>query len=348
MKILNDDDVVVIDFIEFVTDKPEELVKLFTKMGFAYQGTLALRPIFVYSQGAVTFLIHSADSGAALSFFKQHGVSISSVGFKVKNEVMYLNRAKTFGYQLVSPALATLEEFSGIVGVGGSLIYLTTENNNLKHFIKDERTVDANSNNSIAKKVGFLDIDHVAMNVYSGETREWERFFNQIFGFVEIEDFEINGGYTRFTTKAFGILSQNIKLVISESDDDKSQINEYLRKYNGQGIQHVAFSTNDIYQTVEALRASNLDFMHIPDTYYSKVNERLPFHQEDVAKLNQLKILIDGKSKDEILLQIFTKCLVDPIFFEVIQRKGNDGFGAGNITALFESVEQDQLTRKVL
>jgi 4-hydroxyphenylpyruvate dioxygenase len=139
-----------------------------------------------------------------------------------------------------------------------------------------------------------------------------------------------------------------IRIPINESADDRSQIAEYLEAYRGEGIQHIALATRDIYATVEALRGRGAAFMDVPEPYYERVDERLPGHGEDLARLKRDRILIDGAPGGGLLLQIFTQTMIGPIFFEVIERKGDEGFGEGNFRALFEAVERDQVRRGVL
>jgi 4-hydroxyphenylpyruvate dioxygenase len=171
-----------------------------------------------------------------------------------------------------------------------------------------------------------------------------------LFGFREIRYFDIKGVKTGLVSKAMTAPDGIVRIPLNESSDPKSQINEYLEQYRGEGIQHIACFTNDIYATVEAMRAQGLSFLHTPDTYYEVIDQRIPNHGENVEKMRELKILIDAdpETKTKLLLQIFTENQIGPIFFEIIQRKGNEGFGEGNFQALFESIERDQMKRGVL
>ncbi|PIV34561.1 MAG: 4-hydroxyphenylpyruvate dioxygenase, partial [Lysobacterales bacterium CG02_land_8_20_14_3_00_62_12] len=141
-----------------------------------------------------------------------------------------------------------------------------------------------------------------------------------------------------------------VRIPLNESADPKSQINEYLDQYHGEGIQHIALFSDDIYHSVEAMRAAGVDFLHTPDAYFEVIDQRIPNHGEDVARMRRNRILIDAdvETKAKKLLQIFTETNIGPIFFEIIQRKGNEGFGEGNFQALFESIERDQMQRGVL
>jgi 4-hydroxyphenylpyruvate dioxygenase len=191
-------------------------------------------------------------------------------------------------------------------------------------------------------------IDHLTHNVHRGNMNKWAGFYEKLFNFREIRYFDIEGKKTGLFSRAMTSPCGKIRIPINESQDDKSQIEEYLREYHGEGIQHIALSTEDIYGTVDALRANGIQFQDTPDTYYEKVEERVQGHREQLPELQRRRILIDGSDRDGILLQIFTTNVIGPIFFEIIQRKGNEGFGEGNFRALFESIELDQERRGVI
>ncbi len=197
---------------------------------------------------------------------------------------------------------------------------------------------------------GLTGIDHLTHNVHRGRMELWAQFYERLFNFREIRYFDIEGKLTGLRSKAMTSPDGKIRIPINESADDKSQIAEYLAAYHGEGIQHIALATADIYRTVEALSARAITFMSVPDTYYEAVDGRVPGHGEDLARLQRDRILIDGapSAGQGLLLQIFTETVIGPIFFEIIERKGNDGFGEGNFRALFESIERDQIRRGVL
>jgi 4-hydroxyphenylpyruvate dioxygenase len=196
---------------------------------------------------------------------------------------------------------------------------------------------------------GLTYIDHLTHNVHRGRMTEWANFYERLFNFREIRYFDIEGQLTGLKSKAMTSPDGSIRIPINESSDDKSQIQEYLVDYRGEGIQHIALGTRDIYATVETLRSKGVVFQDTPDTYYEALPARLAGHREDAARLARNRILIDGApAADEMLLQIFTATVIGPIFFEIIERKGNQGFGEGNFRALFESIEQDQIRRGVL
>jgi 4-hydroxyphenylpyruvate dioxygenase len=196
---------------------------------------------------------------------------------------------------------------------------------------------------------GLTRIDHLTHNVFRGRMDHWARFYENLFNFREIRYFDIEGQMTGLKSRAMTSPDGKIRIPLNESSDDKSQIAEYLEVYKGEGIQHVALATDDIYSTVVALRARGIPFAEKPpDSYYEMLSERLPGHGEPVDEMKVLGILADGSGRGGLLLQIFTTTLIGPIFFEIIQRKGDEGFGEGNFKALFESMERDQIRRGVL
>ena len=198
-------------------------------------------------------------------------------------------------------------------------------------------------------KAGLAYIDHLTHNVMRGNMDKWAGFYEKLFNFREIRYFDIEGKKTGLFSRAMTSPCGKIRIPINESQDDKSQIEEYLREYHGEGIQHIALGTADIYTTVDVLRANGVAFQDSPDTYYEGVSARVPGHRESLDELAKRRILIDGNAQngDGVLLQIFTQNVIGPIFFEIIQRKGNEGFGEGNFRALFESIELDQMRRGV-
>ena len=200
------------------------------------------------------------------------------------------------------------------------------------------------------KGFGLTFIDHLTHNLYFGNMEKWATYYEKLFGFREIRYFDIKGAKTGLVSKAMTAPDGIVRIPLNESNDPKSQINEYLDQYHGEGIQHIACFTDNIYDTVEAMRAAGVTFLNTPDTYFDVIDQRVPNHGEDVARMKANRILIDAdpETKTKKLLQIFTETNIGPIFFEIIQRKGNEGFGEGNFKALFESIEADQMRRGVL
>jgi 4-hydroxyphenylpyruvate dioxygenase len=233
-----------------------------------------------------------------------------------------------------------------IEGIGGSVIYLVDRYGERTIYDVDFVPTDASKGWEHAG-AGLTEIDHVTHNVFRGNMDKWAGFYERFFNFREVRYFDIEGKLTGLKSRAMTSPDGAIRIPINESSDDKSQIAEYLDAYHGEGIQHIALGTGDIYKSVQALRASGVAFQDTPETYYERLDNRIKGHGEDVPLLKRERILMDGE-KDNLLLQIFTQNAIGPIFFELIQRKGNQGFGEGNFKALFESIEADQIRRGVL
>jgi 4-hydroxyphenylpyruvate dioxygenase len=234
-------------------------------------------------------------------------------------------------------------------GIGGSLLYLVDRYGDRGTIYDDWIAIPGAEAAEAENSVGLDLLDHLTHNVRRGEMRTWSSFYSRIFGFQEQKYFDIKGQATGLFSQAMIAPDKAIRIPLNESQDDKSQIEEFLRQYNGEGIQHLALTTSDIYATVEKLRARGVKLQDTIETYYELVDKRVPGHGEDLERLRRNRILIDGAVGDEgLLLQIFTENLFGPIFFEIIQRKGNQGFGNGNFQALFESIELDQIRRGVV
>ncbi len=236
-----------------------------------------------------------------------------------------------------------------IKGIGDSLIYLV-DRYGARGDIYEVDFVPLPGVDQRPTGAGLTYIDHLTHNVHTGRMEEWAAFYTRLFGFREVRYFDIEGKLTGLRSKAMTSPCGQIRIPINESADTKSQIVEYLRAYNGEGIQHVALGTADIVQTVESLRAIDTPFQDTLDAYYDQVDARVPGHGQDLERLRRNRILIDGAPTQGqgLLLQIFTQTVIGPIFFEIIQRQGNEGFGEGNFRALFESIELDQIRRGVL
>ncbi|MFN3400611.1 MAG: 4-hydroxyphenylpyruvate dioxygenase, partial [Ferrovibrio sp.] len=276
--------------------------------------------------------------------------SICAMAFRVKDAPKAYKRAVELGAWGVENQAGPMElNIPAIKGIGDSLIYLVDRYGE-RGTIYDVDFVPIEGVERNPKGVGLTYIDHLTHNVHRGRMGEWAEFYERLFNFREIKYFDIEGKLTGLKSKAMTSPCGKIRIPINESSDDKSQIAEYLNAYHGEGIQHVAMGTDDIYSTVSQLRGRDLPFQSTNDTYFDQIDERLPGHGEDVARLKELQILIDGApTKGQgLLLQIFTENAIGPIFYEIIQRKGNDGFGEGNFKALFESSELDQIRRGVL
>ncbi len=335
-------------FVEFAGPDPEALRVLFERMGFARIGRHRSRDITLHAQGDIRFLVHGEGAGFAADFARAHGPSACGMGFRVADAEKAYGRALSLGAEAEEGDDRSINR-PAIRGIGGARLYLVDGDTPDMAAWTDEyalapdwqaRMTDAGA--------GLKVIDHLTHNVRHGNMDKWYDFYRRLFNFREIRYFDIEGRYTGLVSRALASPCGRIMIPINESDDPKSQINEYIEEYNGEGIQHIALLTDDIYESVDRLRAIGLEFQFTPDTYYEKVDARVPGHAESVEELRRRRILIDGGREDGFLLQIFTKNVIGPIFFEIIQRKGNTGFGEGNFKALFESIEEDQIRRGYL
>src|SRR5690348_1696901 len=269
------------------------------------------------------------------------------MGFVVSDVAAAFERAIQLGAEPHRGSVGPMElNIPAIVGIGGSLIYFVDRYGDHSIYDVDFKPVRTQP----LEPAGLDQIDHLTHNVHRGNMDKWCEFYERLFNFREIRYFDIEGKKTGLISRALTSPCGKIRIPINESQDDKSQIEEYLREYKGEGIQHIALSTSDIYRTVDVLRGQGVAFQDTPDSYYEGVAARVPGHRESLAELRSRGILIDGNpAKGEgVLLQIFTRNVIGPIFFEIIQRKGNEGFGEGNFRALFESIEQDQIRRGVI
>ncbi|WP_367986550.1 4-hydroxyphenylpyruvate dioxygenase [Vibrio sp. NTOU-M3] len=341
------------EFVEYTaadTKGIEALKTLFNSLGFAEVAKHRSKEAWLYRQGDINFIVNAQPHSQAEEFAKEHGPSVCGMAFRVQNSTTALEQALNNGGKAYVTEIGPMElSIPAIYGIGGSLLYFVDRYG--KQSIYDVDFVFYGDVDSRLSKmdVGLYEIDHLTHNVKQGNMEVWANFYERIGSFREIRYFDIEGKLTGLVSKAMTAPCGKIRIPINESSDDKSQIEEFIREYNGEGIQHIALTTDDIYTTVRTLRDRGMDFMPTPDTYYEKVNERVEGHSEDIEALRDLRILIDGAPmKDGILLQIFTQTVIGPVFFEIIQRKGNEGFGEGNFKALFESIEEDQIRRGVL
>lgn len=334
------------EFVEFTAEDPKMLDGIFRQMGFSLIANHRSKDVGLYRQGNINFILNVEPQSQAEAFAKVHGASVNAMAFRVKDTAKALSHAKAKGAEIVESKIGPMElNIPAIKGIGGSLIYLVDRYQDAS--IYDIDFVPIKNANQSPKGAGLTYIDHLTHNVFRGHMNEWAGFYERIFNFREIRYFDIEGKLTGLVSRAMTSPCGKIRIPINESSDDKSQIEEFLEQYHGEGIQHIALGTDDIYHTVEQLQAKGVAFMSVPDTYYTMLPDRLPHHGEDIERLQKNRILIDGMDT-LLLLQIFTKPIIGPVFFEIIQRKGDEGFGEGNFRALFESIERDQIERGVL
>jgi len=334
------------EFVEYTAPDTELLRKLFTRLGFPVVARHRRKNVTLHRQGDINFIINAEPGGFGQQFAAQHGPSACAMAFRVRDAAVAWRRALELGAEPGPDTAGPMElNIPSIRGIGGSLIYLVDRYGGPSIYDVDFVPVAAPAEVS---PVGLTLIDHLTHNVQRGNMDKWAGFYERLFNFREIRYFDIEGKKTGLFSRAMTSPCGKIRIPINESQDDKSQIEEYLREYRGEGIQHIALATDDIYSTVDALRANGVSFQDTPDTYYEGIDARVAGHRESIAELQTRRILIDGSDKDGILLQIFTQNVIGPIFFEIIQRKGNEGFGEGNFRALFESIELDQERRGVI
>ncbi|MBL8697699.1 MAG: 4-hydroxyphenylpyruvate dioxygenase [Alphaproteobacteria bacterium] len=338
------------EFVEYTAPDTKALGRLFETLGFVAVARHRSKNVTLYRQGDVNFVVNAEPNSFAQAFARVHGPSACAMAFRVADASKAFARAVKLGAKPVQGPVGPMElNIPAIEGIGGSLIYLV-DRYGPAGSIYDVDFRPIPGVDPQPRGVGIVSVDHLTHNVHRGRMDLWAGFYERLFNFREIRYFDIEGRLTGLKSKAMTSPCGKIRIPINESADDKSQIEEYLAAYRGEGIQHIAMGCADIYATVEALRRGKVKFLKTPDTYYELVDRRLPGHGEDLARLRRNNILIDGAPTKAggRLLQIFTETVIGPIFFELIQRKGDEGFGEGNFKALFESMELDQIRRGAL
>ena len=340
------------EFVEFAHPEPEALHTLFRAMGYTAVARHKTKDVTLYRQGDITYLVNAEPKDFAADFVKKHGPCASAMAWRVANAKHAYEHAVAMGAKGYHGDDKVIDA-PAIIGIGGSLIYFIERYGEAGSAYGADydwlNEVDARPEGH-----GFYYLDHLTHNVHRGNMDLWYGFYAGIFRFKEIRFFDIEGKMTGLFSRALTSPCGKIRIPINESADEKSQIEEYLREYNGEGIQHIAVGTEDIYESVDRLAEAGIEFMPAPpDTYYLMSKDRVTDHEEPLDRMMRHGILIDGEGvvdggTTRVLLQIFSKTVIGPIFFEFIQRKGDDGFGEGNFRALFESIEQDQINRGVL
>jgi 4-hydroxyphenylpyruvate dioxygenase len=336
------------EFVEYTAPDPALLRKLFEQMGFPVAARHRSKDVTLHTQGDINFIINAEPDSFAQAFARAHGPSVCAMAFRVKDATRAFNRAVELGAKPFAGRVGPMElNIPAIEGIGGSVLYLVDRYGDQTIYDVDFKPVTPPAR---VPSAGLTYIDHLTHNVHRGNMDLWAGFYQRLFNFREIRYFDIEGQKTGLFSRAMTSPCGKIRIPINESQDEKSQIEEYLHQYRGEGIQHIALGTQDIFRTVEVLRGRGVQFQDTPDTYYEGVNARVPGHGEDLAALKSHRILLDGAPTQGqgTLLQIFTQNVIGPIFFEIIQRKGNEGFGEGNFKALFESIELDQIRRGVI
>ncbi|MCA3560064.1 MAG: 4-hydroxyphenylpyruvate dioxygenase [Aestuariivirga sp.] len=338
------------EFVEFAHANPQELRDLFARMGFSLVARHKTGAIELWQQGDITYVLNDEPGSHARGFLKEHGPCAPSMAWRVVDAAHAYKHAVAKGAQPYDGPGKALD-LPAIVGIGGSLLYFTDR------YGDGASPYDAEFDFVAPAKpagVGFRYLDHLTHNVHKGNMDTWFSFYGDLFNFKQIRFFDIEGKYTGLLSRALTSPCGRIRIPINEDRGETGQIVEYLGRYNGEGIQHIAVGSDDIYSSADAIAARGLRFMpKPPKSYYDLSRERVAGHEEPIEELAKHGILIDGEGvvdggETKILLQIFSKTVIGPIFFEFIQRKGDNGFGEGNFRALFESIERDQIERGVI
>jgi len=338
------------EFVEFTGPDIPYLQALFAQLGFAPVARHRSKDVTLWRQGDINFILNAEPGSFAAAFGRVHGPSACAMAFRVADAAAAWRRAVSLGAKPVEAKVGPMElAIPAIEGIGGSLLYFV-DRYGANGGIYDIDFKWLQEPNARPTGAGLTVIDHLTHNVHRGRMDVWWDFYARLFNFREIRYFDIEGKLTGLKSRALTSPCGLIRIPINESSDDRSQIEEYLRAYGGEGIQHVALGTTDIHASVEAMRGRGVAFLDTPETYYELLPKRLPGTEDQVERLRRNRILMDGAPTPEggRLLQIFTGNMIGPIFFELIQRQGDQGFGEGNFKALFESIELDQIRRGVL
>ena len=327
-------------FIEFASPRPDDLDRLFTALGFSRTHRHRARALDGYRQGKAWFFVDLERASFAQRFMAEHGPCASALGIAFDDPRAAYDGAIRRGAVAAGDRGSTSFDAPAIYGIGDSLIYFVDAKATY------ERELDRLATPRMVPEKGFLRVDHLTNNVPQGELGKWSDFYKKIFGFVEVRSFDIEGTKSGLYSYALRSPCGTFSIPINEDKGQKGQIAEYLREYRGPGVQHIALLTNDILSSVEAV-GSAVDMLDIDDDYYAEAFARVPNVREDRARIERNRVLLDGDAEG-YLLQIFTKNVIGPIFFEIIQRENHHSFGEGNFSALFRSIERDQEKRGVL
>ena len=332
------------EFVEFAHPNPQELRDLFTKMGYVHTANHKAKAIELWQQGDITYVLNAEPGSHAMTFVEEHGPCAPSMAWRVVDAKLAFDHAVAKGAEPYDGPGKTME-VPAIRGIGGSLIYFVDQYYETSPYNGEFNWVD----NAHPKGVGFYYLDHLTHNVFKGNMDVWFRFYGDLFNFREIRFFDIQGKFTGLFSRALTSPCGRIRIPINEDRGETGQIVSYLKKYKGEGIQHIAVGARNIYDATDEIYDRGLRFMPPPpESYYAMSKTRVVGHEEPLDRMSKHGILIDGEGvvnggETKILLQIFSKTVIGPIFFEFIERKGDDGFGEGNFKALFESIEAEQI-----
>ena len=342
------------EFVEFTSPDPDALATYFRQLGFTAVSEHRSKNVIRFKQGDINFILNMEPVGQAAEFREQRGPSANAMAFRVKDAAHAFREAIARGAEAVDSPIGPMElDIPAIKGIGGAFIYLVDRYGAQSIYDVDFKPIPGAAEEEAINSTGLTYLDHLTHNVFRGKMDVWADYYERIFNFREIRYFDIEGKVSGLFSKAMTSPCGKIRIPLNESKGEAGktdQIEEFLQRYKGEGIQHIAMGSTDLMITVDQLRARGVELQDTIDTYFDLIDTRLPGHGHDVEALRQRRILIDGAPSEGqgLLLQIFGKDAVGPIFFEFIQRKGNEGFGEGNFKALFESIELDQIRRGVL
>ncbi len=346
------------EFVEFCAPEKGMLEPVFQSMGFSHVANHRSKDVQLWRQGGINLIANYEPRSAAWYFAREHGPSACGMGFRVRDARQAYARLLEKGAEPVQVETGPMElHIPAIRGIGGAIVYLIdryegkTGDDDLTIYDIDFEYLPGVERRPAG--AGFSHIDHLTHNVYGGRMKFWADYYETLFNFREIRFFDIKGEYTGLTSKALTAPDGKIRIPLNEEGEGgKGQIEEFLREFNGEGIQHIALICDDLVTAWDKLKQYGVPFMTAPpETYYRMLDERLPNHGEPAEELKTRGILLDGTTEGgspRLLLQIFAQAQVGPVFFEFIQRKGDEGFGEGNFKALFESMERDQIERGAL
>lgn len=333
-----------IDFVEFAGSAKDYAETVFLDFGFSKLRALPNEDVTYYNQNDLHFILNLEKDSYAGTFAAQHGPCISSMGWRVKDARLAFESAVKRGARAYEGSDKTLD-LPAIYGIGDSLIYFV-DTYGEKGTVFDQ-WFEPLEQQILVPQRGFLSVDHMTNNVYKGTMETWANFYKEIFGFTEVRFFDIKGKKTGLHSYALQSPCGKFCIPINEGTEHASQIEEYLREYDGPGVQHLAFLSNDLLASLDAMKGSSIQTLDIGADYYETIFDRVPGVREDPKRIEDHQVLVDGDD-DGYLLQIFTQNLFGPIFIELIQRCNHRSFGEGNFQALFDSIERDQERRGVL
>jgi 4-hydroxyphenylpyruvate dioxygenase len=329
--------IVGISFVELASPTPSALEALLVSLGFSRTHEHRELEVDLYAQNDVRVLLSREHGLHAHGFAEEHGPCVSAIGLRVENAQLAADIAVRLGANPAPHSLGTSIEAPAIAGIGGSLIYFVDR--------PLEQLLTPHREPILTPAKGFVCIDHLTNNVHKGALERTAKFYKDILGFTEIRAFDIRGERTGLYSYALRSPCGTFALPINEGKETTSQIDEYLREYKGPGVQHIAFLTEDILSSIDAVGGA-VPMLDIDAEYYRGVFDRVPGVREDRDAIRARNVLVDGDEKG-YLLQIFTQNVIGPIFFEFIQRRNHLSFGEGNFSALFRSIERDQERRGV-